>query len=136
MRQHCCCRFAAEEKASATAKAKSLYTAVVYGFINGIVGLPTMISFVAIIFKVRRTPPQCCCRCSGLHLAGRASPMHLLPLGHGEVVCRLACNTLAQHVQAALQDPTYTKYLSQLAKLGFFASGVHQAVRLLLEQDD
>lgn len=27
-----------------------------------------------------------------------------------------------------LQDPTYGTYLSQLAKLGFFASGIHQLV--------
>lgn len=27
-----------------------------------------------------------------------------------------------------LQDPVYLPYLGQLAKLGFFASGIHQAV--------
>ena len=27
-----------------------------------------------------------------------------------------------------VQDPIYLPYLGQLAKLGFFASGIHQAV--------
>eukprot|EP00208_Stichococcus_sp_RCC1054_P002786 CAMPEP_0206138434 /NCGR_PEP_ID=MMETSP1473-20131121/3325_1 /ASSEMBLY_ACC=CAM_ASM_001109 /TAXON_ID=1461547 /ORGANISM="Stichococcus sp, Strain RCC1054" /LENGTH=727 /DNA_ID=CAMNT_0053531873 /DNA_START=75 /DNA_END=2255 /DNA_ORIENTATION=- len=42
---------AQEESSKAASAAKALYTSIVYGTINGIVGLPTMISFVAIIFK-------------------------------------------------------------------------------------
>jgi hypothetical protein len=36
---------------------ESLYKSIVYGLINGIVGIPTMISFAAIIYRVIRPSP-------------------------------------------------------------------------------
>lgn len=44
-------------ESAAALKARKLSSAVVFGVINGIVGIPTMISFATIIYKVS----SCCC---------------------------------------------------------------------------
>lgn len=40
-------------ESAAALKAKKLSSAVIFGIINGIVGIPTMISFATIIYKAR-----------------------------------------------------------------------------------
>ena len=100
-----------------TAKARDFSNAVVFGIINGIVGIPTMISFATIIYKVRPFRPACT---STDLLALHSCPPHAAVKSHlyGVLIAGLM----------VLQDPAYSQYLGDLAKLGFFASGVHQAV--------